>query len=601
MILTLGACRGPGLPVAGGVPPGREQVRVEVWVDAAWWRPGDGSRERPLRSLAEALARPGPLTVHLAAGAYRGPFTLPEDVRLEGEGPGTVLLVEAPQGTVLRAAGPSGGAEGPEETLPSAAGPSGGAEGPASDGQRVLPPISPGLQGLPFRPEGHGGFPWTSPGQQGVPSQSVGHGGFPLSPLGPRGLVAVSSGSPLKATDPQDLSSPATGTGGVLLRNLEVRGGTWGLEVTGGGRVLVENVGFSGQRQGAVRVTSGRFDAVDARFEATVSETVGVLLDAPEEAPSPPSSRDAWLRGTSFTGPFRRAVRVRGAESRVLLEDVRFTGPVTAVGMDGGHAEVRRAVSEGGRGAAFSVVEGSLVMEDVRVRGHELAVSAMRALRLEVRGLFSVGAERAGLGVVASRGVLLEDVVVRGSGSHGAFQLTGSEVEARRLHVEDAAEYGVVAVGGSLRLTGGTVVGVRSVDGITGDGLHLRQVRADVEGVVIRRTTGACVLAAQNARVSLRDAELEQCGQAALVVDTLARLDATGVEARDSGETVLAAMGDGDLRVDALLVRGASQGLIWVECTGDTRVRLGRIRTEDRRGEEAPCVERLAEPRPGPR
>ncbi|NTX15266.1 hypothetical protein HUA76_31315 [Myxococcus sp. CA056] len=405
----------------------------------------------------------------------------------------------------------------------------------------------------------------------------------------------------MNATDPQDLSSPATGTGGVLLRNLEVRGGTWGLEVTGGGRVLVENVGFSGQRQGAVRVTSGRFDAVDARFEATVSETVGVLLDAPEEAPSPPSSRDAWLRGTSFTGPFRRAVRVRGAESRVLLEDVRFTGPVTAVGMDGGHAEVRRAVSEGGRGAAFSVVEGSLVMEDVRVRGHELAVSAMRALRLEVRGLFSVGAERAGLGVVASRGVLLEDVVVRGSGSHGAFQLTGSEVEARRLHVEDAAEYGVVAVGGSLRLTGGTVVGVRSVDGITGDGLHLRQVRADVEGVVIRRTTGACVLAAQNARVSLRDAELEQCGQAALLVDTLARLDATGVEARDSGETVLAAMGDGDLRVDALLVRGASQGLIWAECTGDTRVRLGRIRTEDRRGEEAPCVERLAEPRPGPR
>ncbi|TQF10464.1 hypothetical protein FJV41_39395 [Myxococcus llanfairpwllgwyngyllgogerychwyrndrobwllllantysiliogogogochensis] len=564
MILTLGACRGPGLPVGGGATPGREQVRVEVWVDAAWWRPGDGSRERPLRSLAEALARPGPLTVHLAAGAYRGPFTLPEDVRLEGEGPGTVLLVETPQGTVLRAAGPSGGGE-----------------GPASDGQRVPPPISPGSQGLPFRP--------------------AGHGGFPLSPLGVRGSVAVSSGSPLKATDPQDLSSPATGTGGVLLRNLEVRGGTWGLEVTGGGRVLVENVGFSGQRQGAVRVTSGRFDAVDARFEATVSETVGVLLDAPEEAPSPPSSRDAWLRGTSFTGPFRRAVRVRGAESRVLLEDVRFTGPVTALGMDGGHAEVRRAVSEGGRGAAFSVVEGSLVMEDVRVRGHELAVSAMRALRLEVRGLFSVGAERAGLGVVASRGVLLEDVVVRGSGSHGAFQLTGSEVEARRLHVEDAAEYGVVAVGGSLKLTGGTVVGVRAVDGITGDGLHLRQVRADVEGVVIRRTTGACVLAAQNARVYLRDAELEQCGQAALLVDTLARLDATGVEARDSGETVLAAMGDGDLRVDALLIRGASQGLIWAECTGDTRVRLGRIRTEDRRGEEAPCVERLAEPRPGPR
>jgi len=387
----------------------------------------------------------------------------------------------------------------------------------------------------------------------------------------------------------------------VLLRNLEVRGGTWGLEVTGSTRVTVEKVGFSGQRRGAVRVTAGRFEAVDARFEASVSETVGVLLEAPEGAPIPAPPRSTWLRGTSFTGPFRRAVRLRGAESQALLEDLRFAGPVTAVGMDGGHAEVRRAGAEGGRGAAFSVVEGSLVLRDVRVLGHELAVSAMRAQRLEVRGLLSVGAERAGLGVVASRGVLLEDVVVRGSGSHGALQLTTSDVDVRRLHVEGAAEYGVVAVGGSLRLRDGTVVGVRSADGVTGDGLHLRQVRADVEGVVIRDTTGACVLAAQNARVLLRDAELERCGQAALLVDTLATLDATGVEARDSGETVLAAMGEGDLRVDALHARGSRQGFIWAECTGATRVRLGRIRAEDRRGEEAACVERIAEPRTAPR
>ncbi|WP_255203885.1 hypothetical protein, partial [Myxococcus sp. AM011] len=485
-------------------PQGRGGIRAEVWVDAAWWRPGDGARERPLRSLAEALARPGPLTVHLAAGEYRGPFTLPADVRLEGEGPATVLLVEGPEGTVLRAAGPTGG----------------------------------------------------SPGNPGVD--------------------------------------------GVLLRNLEVRGGTWGLEVAGSVRVSVEKVGFSGQRQGAVRVNSGRFEAVDARFEASVSETVGVLLEAPEDAPSPSPPRSTWLRGTSFTGPFRRAVRLRGAESQALLEDLRFSGPVTAVGMDGGHAEVRRAGAEGGRGAAFSVVEGNLVMRDVRVLGHELAVSAMRA-RLEVHGLLSVGAERAGLGVVASRGVLLEDIVVRGSGSHGALQLTTSDVDVRRLHVEGAAEYGVVAVGGSLRLRDATVVGVRSADGVTGDGLHLRQVRADVEGVVIRQTTGVCVLAAQNARVLLRDAELERCGQAALMVDTLATLDATGVEARDSGETVLAAMGEGDLRVDALHARGSRQGLLWAECTGVTRVRLGRIRAEDRRGEEAACVERFAEPGPAPR
>ncbi|WP_342379259.1 hypothetical protein NVS55_07400 [Myxococcus stipitatus] len=517
-------------------------------MDVAAAREGEGTRESPLRSLREALARPGPLTVYLAVGEYPGPIEVSGDVRLEGQGDATVL------------------------------------------------------------------------GGVGVAKE-----------------------------------------GGVVLRNLIVRGGAWGVEVSGGGQVRVERVGFTGQREGAVRVTSGRFEAAHARFEAT-GQTVGVLLDgtvtegaeragtrdAPgardarrasptnaaaggeaslgpalpagssggqtespaltDEAgmsgvkPSRPPRQEAWLSGVTFRGPFRRAVRIRGPEARATLEDIHFLGPVTAVGMDGGHAELRHAVAEGRQGTAFSVVEGVMSLEDVRARGHEVSLSAMRVPRLEVRGFLSVGATRAGLSVGASKGVLLEDVVVRDSGSHGALHLTGSEVQARRLRVEGATEYGVVAVGGSLELRGVTVAGVRSNDGVTGEGLHLRQVRAEVENVVVRETSGACVFAAQSARVVLRDAELNRCGQSALAVDTGARLEATGVEARAPQEAALSAMEGGELRVDALVARKPRMGLVSAECTGDTRVKLGRVRTDDDRGADAPCVERLTtEAVPGPR
>ncbi len=448
-------------------------TRTHVWVDAAAWRPGDGSRARPLRSLAEALARPGPLTVHLAAGTYTGPFSLPDGARVEGLGATSVLHAEGADAPVLRAGRDS------------------------------------------------------------------------------------------------------------ALADLAVQGGGWGLEVTRGGGVRLERVGFSGQRTGAVRVEAGRLEVEAGRFEASVSETTGVLLEG--------ASAAARLAHSDFTGPFRRAVRVRGDGARVDVEDARFSGPVSAVGVDGGHAEVRRASAEGGRGSAFSVVEGVLVLADVRVTGHEYGVSAMQARRLDVRRFTSERAERAGLGLVRSTGVL-EDVVVRHSGEFGGIQQVGGDLEVRRFRVEDAREYGLLALQGKLRAKDGTITRVRSGDGIAGDGLHLREVEADVEGVAVEDVEGACVLAAQAARVALRDAKLTGCEHAGVMVDTLARLEATGVEIRAAG-TALAVLGEGELRVDVLTASGLKEGLVWAECQGNTRVRLERVRSEDVRGLTAPCVE----------
>ncbi|MCE9669497.1 hypothetical protein LY474_16940 [Myxococcus stipitatus] len=476
LILLLAACKGPG---AGAPAPVREAgTRVELWVDVAGEPGGDGSRARPLRSLAEALGHPGALTVHLGPGIHEGAHALPAGVRLEGEGEGTLLRLGEGEGTVLRA------------------------------------------------------------------------------------------------------------SGDATLVGLEVRGGAWGLEVTGG-RVTLERVGFSGQRRGAVWLGAGRLDAVASRFEATVKETVGVLVEAVGT-----SSGDARLRDVQFVGPFRRAVRVRGLGSSAELEEASFEGVVTALGMDGGRARVRRATAERGSGAAFSTVEGRLTLEDVSVLGFEVAVSASRVEALEARGVRSSGATRAGVAVAASKGVVLEDVVVRGSGSHGAVQLTGSDVDARRLHVEDAAEYGLLAVGGRVRVRDGTFVGVRSRDGIAGEALHLRQATADVEGVVARDTAGACVLAAQGAKVTLRDVELERCGRSGLAVDTRASLRATDVELRGAGGSALSATEDGVLSVDGLSARGTREGLVQADCSGATRARLTRVRAEDVRGAEARCVER---------
>ncbi|RYZ39593.1 MAG: hypothetical protein EOO71_19565, partial [Myxococcaceae bacterium] len=83
-------------------PTLKPTVPGELWVDAAV-AGGDGTRESPLRSLSEALSRPGPLLVHLATGRYEGPFRLPAGTRLVGQGPATVLTAPDPGTGVVEA------------------------------------------------------------------------------------------------------------------------------------------------------------------------------------------------------------------------------------------------------------------------------------------------------------------------------------------------------------------------------------------------------------------------------------------------------------------------------------------------------------------
>ena len=171
------------------------------------------------------------------------------------------------------------------------------------------------------------------------------------------------------------------------------------------------------------------------------------------------------------------------------------------------------------------------------------------------------------------------DVVegVLGSGGFGGVSLVASETVLRGLRVDGAEEYGLTATRGRLRLERAVLTRLKTRDGDAGDGLHLRDTRVEVEGLVVREAAGVGVLAAQGSRVVLREASLESCREAGVWAETLAHVTAVGLEVRDSGGPALVALEDGVLRVDALLARDNAAGLVMADCQGATGVTLGRV------------------------
>jgi hypothetical protein len=465
-LLYLAACRAP----TPAPPPQALPAPVSgVWVNGTQKGVGDGSRERPFRTLAEALAvRPLP-TVYVASGLYAGRVELPPGGRLVGEGPGTVL-------------------------------------------------------------RGEGGAPVVS------------------------------------------------AVGGGTVARMTLQGGSWGVESLGGLRL--EEVAFQGQGQGGVWVRTGPLEAERARFEAGGPGAVGIALEG---------ASTAEVRGSAFTGPWQRGIHVREGGT-VRLEDVRFTGAALALEQEGGQGLLQRVTVEGGTGPGLLVRGGGLRITEAKVIGHEYGLASHGAA-LEVRGFTSVRARRAGLGLTRSTGHL-QDIQVRESGSFGGVQLVDSDLELRGFQVEDVDAYGVVAVRGALRASKGRVTRVRSSDGFTGDGLHLRGVKAEVEGLEVHGAQGAGVLVAQGAEAQVRQARLSGCQQAGLLVESLGRLQATGIEVRDTAGPALAVLRDGQLDVEALTASGLAEGLVWAECGGTSRVRLQGVKSVDLRGAESPCVER---------
>ncbi len=79
----------PSMAEASGRSPA-----IEVWVDASALGEGNGSIDRPFKTLSAALTRAGDAAVriHLAPGLYRGPFRPPPAAQIDGKGTAVLFL-----------------------------------------------------------------------------------------------------------------------------------------------------------------------------------------------------------------------------------------------------------------------------------------------------------------------------------------------------------------------------------------------------------------------------------------------------------------------------------------------------------------------------
>jgi hypothetical protein len=335
-----------------------------------------------------------------------------------------------------------------------------------------------------------------------------------------------------------------------------------------------------------VHLASGRYPGpfvLPAGLEL-VGAGEGSVLHAEGAEPVVRAPEGATLRGLGVQGGSWGLE----AAGPVRLEAVRFGGQVAgAVRMGEGSLRVEGGVFEG-RGVGLFIQRGSLRLEDVTVIGYEYGVQSVEA-SVETRGLTSVRAALAGVVLIGTRG-RLEDTVVLGSGGHGGLLLVGSELELRGVRVDGAEAYGISATRGRLRVRRAIITRLTTREGDSGDGLHLRDVEAEVEDLVVRDVAGVGVLGAQGARVTLRDVSLEDCREAGVLAETLGQVKAVGLEVRGSGGPALAAMDDGVLRVEALTARDNAAGLVWADCQGGTAVTLRRVTGQGAAGTEGACV-----------
>ncbi len=361
----------------------------------------------------------------------------------------------------------------------------------------------------------------------------------------------------------------------------------------------------SSARVAEVWVDGGRGEGGDGSRERPFSSLAPVL--ARGEAESAPLR--VYLAPGRYRGSFVLPAGlelVGGGEATVLQgvgEEVvvRAAGGVTLrrLGLEGGGGGLKaggpvelesvRFSGRPGRGTGLFVRGGELRLEDVTLSGFEYGLQALEAT-VEARGFASVDAARAGVVLLGSRGRFAEARVL-GSGSHGGFLLLGSEVVLRDVRVDGADAYGIAATRGRLRVEGAIITRLTSRERDSGDGLHLRDVEVEVEGLVVRDVVGVGVLGAQGSRVTLRDVSLEACQEGGVVAETLGEVSAEGLAVRGSSGPALLAQEGGVLKVDVLSVRDNAAGLVWADCREGTEVHLERVREKEASGERlAPCV-----------
>ena len=366
--------------------------------------------------------------------------------------------------------------------------------------------------------------------------------------------------------------------GAVRLEGVQVQGGAGGLVVESG-KTTLASVSFSGQRGPAVEVAAGaELVVTGSRLQASVSGNPGVRVL--------PGGK-AELREVRFQGPFQRAVEATGPAS-LRLTKVQVQDAVTGLWLSGGAGVVASMEVRGGRGPGLYVAGATLQFQNLRVEGHEYGLLTGAGARVEGRGVRSTGAERAGVALVKSKGAL-DDVHVESAGPMGGVQLVSSEVRLRGLEVQGGRSSSLVARDSQLTLEAGVVTGPRTSDPLEGDAVQIRGGRATLGGLRVSDCSGIGVLAAEGATVTLSRSTVSGAGVAGVAVETLARLEATGVSVdRTEGPAVLVT-DRGVARLHGMTSRGNRDGALWAECSQGVEVEIDGW-TGDVTPMPAPCV-----------
>lgn len=369
--------------------------------------------------------------------------------------------------------------------------------------------------------------------------------------------------------------------GALTLRRILLQGGTLGLRGTG--EVRLEDVRFSGQRAGALLIgQGGHLLAHGVVFEASVSNAVGVHVEAEAQAE---------LLGCTFEGPWQRGVEAL-APGRLVLATVAFRGAVTAVHLRGGVAELSDVSVSEGRGPGLYVAGGRVSLRRVQVHGHEYGLLTGTGAVVEAEDFTSTGADRAGVGVVQAKAHFTKLTVLQ-AGTFGGLQAVSSEVAVEGLLVEDTAGLGISTRDGSLRLDGARVLRTRDRDGSGADGVQLRGGTATFRNLFVGEASGACLLAAEGADVTLVHATLEKCHTAGLVSETRAHLAASDVSVTDSEGPGAVAISDAVLVLRGFRAVG-TEGVLWAECADGAQVTAADVAGPL---PALPCIETVRLPR----
>ena len=367
--------------------------------------------------------------------------------------------------------------------------------------------------------------------------------------------------------------------GAVRLEQVQIQGGATGVAVEGG-RTELAGVSISGQRGPAVEVGAGAELVLGAStVQASVSAVPGVRVL--------PGGK-AELTRVRFQGPFQRAVDAR-SPAGLRLSELRIQDAVTGLWLSGGTAVVEGMEVSGGRGPGLYVAGATVQLRDVRIGGHEYGLLTGDGARIDARGIRSSGAERAGLGMVKSKGTL-EDIHVEAAGNLGGVQLIRSEVRLRGLDVQGGRGSGLVARDAQLTLEGATFRGPSGVDPIDGDAVQIRGGTATLGGMRVQGCSGVGVLAAEASVVTLTRATVSGAGVAGVAAETEARLNGSDVSVERTAGPAVLVTDRASAQLRGMTTRGNRDGALWAECNQGVKVEIDGW-TGDVTPQRAPCVQ----------